>query len=108
MLTELFRWHVPSNPLLVGRIVKALLPSLSVLLSMNVIKTGPKTSESVSRKKAGKQKVNGFETDDTFKLSRDRLCGSEDEAQLMVAVLEGKQTHSRPISHFHINRFLTN
>ena len=92
MIRELFKSCVsPSNPLLVGRIVKALLPSLSILLSSGVIKTVPRGSDSTSGKKAGKQKANGFEAEDTFKVSRDRLCESENEAELAVAVLEGKR-----------------
>ena len=92
MLSVLFKTCIPpSNPLLVGRIVKALLPSLSILLSSEVIKAASKDPEGVTAKRSGKQKqkASGFEDADVFKVNRERLCEGHDEGQLVLAVLDG-------------------
>ena len=82
----------PSNPLLVGRIIKTLLPPLASLLSSDTGATRPQVTTSTPGGKIGRRRAQNFESDDMFKISRDKLCGGKAEEEHVIGILDGAHT----------------
>lgn len=80
--------HPSPDPLLAGRILKAILPSLSPLLSQAA--SGEATSDqSESGNKKGKKRARQYEGDEVFKIGKDVLCENADDQRMILAVLDG-------------------
>ena len=77
----------PSDPLLAGRLIKAILPCLTSILSEK--KPADDQNRANSSSKKGKKRVQGYEGDEIFKAGRDVLCGSNVEAEGILAALDG-------------------
>jgi hypothetical protein len=86
----LIHCHPLDSPLVPTRLAKAVLPSISVILSAP---TGSQSTENTpamsSRGKKGRKRARGYEGDEVFKLSREVICPTIDDGRVLLAALEG-------------------
>jgi hypothetical protein len=79
--------HSPDAPLVPTRLAKAVLPSISVILSSP---SGPQSAENIpGRGKKAKKRSRGYEGDEVFKLSREVICPTIDDGKVLLTALEG-------------------
>jgi hypothetical protein len=80
--------HFVDTPVLPNRITKAVLPLLTVILNpASVIKDG---SEVQGGSKNSRKRARNYEGDEVFKTTRDVLCPSAVDAQILLNALDGK------------------
>ena len=82
--------HPLDSFLVPTRLAKAVLPSISVILS------APSHSQNTvnalvmsSRGKKGRKRARGYEGDEVFKLSREVICPTIDDGRVLLTALEG-------------------
>ncbi|THH12214.1 hypothetical protein EW145_g134 [Phellinidium pouzarii] len=76
----------PSDPLIAGRVVKAILPSVAALLSQKA--SGGEPASAVDNGgKNGKKRARGYEGDELFNVGRSLLCESSVEGEIILATL---------------------
>lgn len=78
----------PCDPLIAGRILKAILPTLTLLLPRKGSEEVKWGSQDAGSKK-GKKRARGFEGDEVFKSGPEVLCKSVEEESMVLAVLNG-------------------
>ncbi|KAL5527690.1 hypothetical protein ACEPAG_6491 [Sanghuangporus baumii] len=87
LLPALFSSCFPSHePLMCGRIIKRVLPTIASLLS---VKAAEETMATVDiRSKKGKKRARGYEGDEVFKVENNLLCGTAEDAEHVLAALD--------------------
>ena len=78
----------PYDPLLVGRILKALLPTVSSVLHQKPSEGSRLVAMDWGSKK-GKKRARGYEGDGIFNIGPKFLCKDAEEGEMLIAVLEG-------------------
>ncbi|EJD01578.1 uncharacterized protein FOMMEDRAFT_142163 [Fomitiporia mediterranea MF3/22] len=76
----------PPEPLTSGRIIKANLPAIATLLSQKAVEESSTTGDIGTKK--GKKRARNYEGDEVFKVSRDTLCETIEDTELVVASLD--------------------
>jgi len=93
--------HLLDSPSLPSRLAKAVLPSISVVLSAPSDSQNAENAYAMSSKsKRGKKRARGYEGDEVFKLSREVICLTTGDSKVLLTALEGvKQglTHLSPV-----------
>jgi hypothetical protein len=70
-----------------NRIMRAVLPSLTIVLSSsNVVDPSPEDNKS----NKGKKKAKNYTGDEVFKVSRDVICPTEADAKVLLSALQGE------------------
>ncbi|KAI5119513.1 hypothetical protein M0805_002449 [Coniferiporia weirii] len=88
LLSSLLKWCLPpSDPLIAGRIVKAILPQLASLLSQKTPAEEPIAPADIGGKK-GKKRARGYEGDEVFRIGRAVLCESSSDGEMVLAALD--------------------
>ncbi|EAU84647.2 hypothetical protein CC1G_00166 [Coprinopsis cinerea okayama7 len=74
--------HAVDSPIIPNRIVKALLPSLAVILDSKGPASQP--GETISTTKNSRKRARNYEGDEVFKVSRDVICPTAIEGQVLL------------------------
>lgn len=74
------------SAILPNRVMRAVLPSLTVILSSS---NGVDVSPEDSKSNKGKKKAKNYTGDEVFKLTRDVICPTEADAQVVLSALQG-------------------
>ncbi|OCH92155.1 hypothetical protein OBBRIDRAFT_886436 [Obba rivulosa] len=76
------------DPILSSRLAKAILPSLSVVLSSEShASDGTDQSAFKSKGRKGKKRARGYEGDEVFKITREIVCPTPDDGDALLAAL---------------------
>ncbi|KDQ64330.1 hypothetical protein JAAARDRAFT_27954, partial [Jaapia argillacea MUCL 33604] len=78
--------HPPHDSFLMNRLVKAILPSLTPILSTQWDSQVDSTS-TVGRTKKGKKRARGYEGDEVFKVSREVICKTSVDGEVILAAI---------------------
>ena|SRR5882724_3287934 len=81
--------HALHSPTLTTRLVKALLPLLTTLLSSKSDVQQQLQDASVTTSKKGKTRARGYEGDEVFKVGRGVLCSTREDGEVVEATLDG-------------------
>jgi hypothetical protein len=79
--------HPLHNSLLSTRLTKALLPSLCAVLAAQ--SESHRSGYNSSKSKKGKKRVQGYEGDELFKVSREVICPTIEDGKVVLATLDG-------------------
>ncbi|KAF7985251.1 hypothetical protein HWV62_7918 [Athelia sp. TMB] len=102
--------HLPHAGLLPTRLTKALLASLTCLLAPQS-EAPPADGGAIGKGGKGKKRVRGYEGDEVFKVTREVICASEEEGEVIIAALEAlrlvlRSPHITPAVHSITSRVL--
>ncbi|KAG6903450.1 hypothetical protein C0995_005473 [Termitomyces sp. Mi166 len=86
--TLLTHCHLLDSPLVPTRLVKAVLPSLSVVLAAPSDPQASDDTTASQKSKKGKKRARGYEGDEVFKLSKEVICPGFDEGRVLFVSLE--------------------
>ena len=88
LLPTLLGSCLPSHePLICGRIIKCILPTIANLLSEQVADETVASVDVGSKK--GKKRARGYEGDEVFRVGRSILCETDEDAEHVLAALDG-------------------
>lgn len=76
------------SPIIPNRIARAVLPSLVIVLSSSSAVKEANASDSKNNSK-GKKKAKNYAGDEVFKVSRDIICPTDVDAQVLLLALDG-------------------
>ena len=90
-LCALLRHCALSDSLLCSRAARAIVPSLTTLLSTqaDVQKEEDNAQAGATKSKKGKKRARGYEGDEVFKISRQMVCLTEVAGEVVLTSLEG-------------------
>jgi hypothetical protein len=80
------------SSVLTTRLAKAILPSLTVVLATQseVQRTDDLAgSSSAGKNKKGKKRARGYEGDEVFKATREIICSTREDSEVLLAALNG-------------------
>ena len=80
------------SSVLTARLAKAILPSLTVVLATQseVQRTDdPAGPSSAGKNKKGKKRARGYEGDEVFKVTREIVCSTTEDSEVLMAALNG-------------------
>ncbi|KAF6762174.1 rRNA processing/ribosome biogenesis-domain-containing protein [Ephemerocybe angulata] len=75
-------------PILPNRITRAVLPSLVVILSSSATNVEAHTDEASGKSKKGKKKAKNYAGDEVFKVSRDVICPTDVDSEVLLLALD--------------------
>jgi len=78
------------TPILANRIVRAVLPYLVVVLSSASPAEVAMTAAGEDPSKKGKKKAKNYAGDEVFKVTRDIICPTDVDAEVLLSSLEGE------------------
>lgn len=79
------------SPLVPTRLMKAILPLISVILTTAAETRDAGTTTTKSRR--GKKRARGYEGDEVFKVTRDVICPTVDGGKVVLAAFDGMIRH---------------
>lgn len=82
-----------SDPQLTSRLMRAILPSLTLLMSPQSESTrdnGNEADTNATKSRKGKKRARGYEGDEVFKVSREILCPTKEDGESLLLTLDGK------------------
>ena len=104
-LSALLRDCTLTEVLLSSRAARAVLPSVTALLSTQTdVQKEDDAAQAAGKGKKGKKRARGYEGDEVFKTSRPMLCPTKVAGQVVLAALDGLSDH-RPVLPFADSRF---
>ncbi|TFK43691.1 rRNA processing/ribosome biogenesis-domain-containing protein [Crucibulum laeve] len=85
--TLLIHCHTLNSPLIPTRLAKAVLPSLSVVLTSAPDAPSLYGNVMSTKDKKGKKKARNYEGEEVFKVSREVVCQTSDDGKVLLAAL---------------------
>ncbi|KAL6305864.1 hypothetical protein BKA93DRAFT_824657 [Sparassis latifolia] len=79
--------HTMHDVVLSSRLLRAILPSLTVVLSTKS-EVQSNTEQSTKGKSKGKKRARGYEGDEVFKVTREIICSTVDDGAVLLAALD--------------------
>ncbi|GLB33999.1 putative rRNA processing/ribosome biogenesis [Lyophyllum shimeji] len=80
--------YLLDSPLVPTRLAKAVLPSLSIILATPPETPATEDSASAQKGKKGKKRARDYQGDEIFKLSREVICPTPEDGQVLLVALE--------------------
>lgn len=80
------------DTLLPSRLARAILPSVSVILSPQS-DIPSRDAEITSKNRKGKKRGRGYEGDEAFKVTRAVICPTKEDGEVVMASLQGECGH---------------
>src|SRR5882757_5175492 len=79
-----------ANPIILNRLTKAVLPFLTSLLSSESgVRLQEEQNGTGTSRKKGKKRARGYEGDEVFKATRDVVCPSDEEEDVVITAVHG-------------------
>ena len=78
------------DAVIASRLVRAILPRLSILLSSrSQSSTEDEQTPTQGRNRKGKKRARGYEGDEVFKVGREIICATAEEGNALLAAVDG-------------------